>query len=293
MVTSPAHQDRPTLDRAFLRPIAHRGLHDAAAGRIENTAPAFEAALACSYGIECDLRPLADGTPIVFHDETLTRLIDDPAMACPHFSPPPCGEGSGVGVDANVDTETLVSSLTPADLTLLHYGGTTTPILTFEGLLTLVAGAVPLFVEIKSEWTPPDPAFLARIATLATAYRGPIALMSFDPAVIAALHTLAPTIPRGLVSGSYHSTSGDHWWANKLTPARAAHLRDLKDFDALACSFAAYECASLPTPATQALRARGIPIFTWTVRTPADHAHATLHADAPIFEGFLPPLPAS
>ena len=58
------------LDRAaFLRPIAHRGLHDHLQGRIENTAPAFEAALERGYGIECDVRPAAGGLPVVFHDE--------------------------------------------------------------------------------------------------------------------------------------------------------------------------------------------------------------------------------
>jgi glycerophosphoryl diester phosphodiesterase len=48
------------LDRnTFLRPTAHRGLHDAAKGIIENTAAAFEAAIAKGYGIECDVRPAA------------------------------------------------------------------------------------------------------------------------------------------------------------------------------------------------------------------------------------------
>lgn len=253
---------RPILDRkAFLRPFAHRGLHDAAAGRIENTGPAFEAAVRCGYGIECDLRPLAGGTPVVFHDETLERLVD----------------GTG-----------FVSTLAPSDRAHLRYRNTNTPILTFEGLLSLVAGAVPLLVEIKSEWTPPDPAFLSKITTLATTYIGPIALMSFDPAVISTLQTLAPTIPRGLVSGSYRADSGDHWWHDKLTTARAAHLRDLTDFDRLGCSFAAYECAALPTPVTQRLRSTGIPLFTWTVRTLAGRAHAATHADAMIFEGFEP-----
>lgn len=65
------------LERSlFLRPIAHRGLHDAAAGVIENTAPAFSAAIGKGYGIECDLRPASDGTPFVFHDFTLDRLIE-------------------------------------------------------------------------------------------------------------------------------------------------------------------------------------------------------------------------
>src|SRR3954447_26169465 len=65
------------LDRAaFLRPIAHRGLHDVRRGVIENTGPAFEAAIRKGYGIECDVRPAANGLPVVFHDETLNRLID-------------------------------------------------------------------------------------------------------------------------------------------------------------------------------------------------------------------------
>ena len=65
------------LDRStFLRPIAHRGLHNAAAGVIENSGPAFEAAIAGGYGIECDLQPASDGTAMVFHDRALARLVE-------------------------------------------------------------------------------------------------------------------------------------------------------------------------------------------------------------------------
>lgn len=248
----------PVLHRTFLRPIAHRGLHGA--GRIENSRPAFDAAIARGYGIECDLRALADGTPVVFHDETFERLLDESGR---------------------------VDELTTGAFARLRYRGTDTPILTFAGLLELVAGRVPLLVEIKSEWAPPNPAFLAQIASRATAYRGPLALMSFDPAVIAALHTLAPAVPRGLVSGSYQSTGGDQWWAGMITPVRAARLREMADFDAVGASFAAYECAALPTARTQELRARGVPVLTWTVRTAADRARAEAHADAMIFEGVV------
>ena len=60
---------------AFLRPIAHRGLHAPTGRRIENTAAAFLAAIDKGYGIECDLQPASDGTPMVFHDEKLDRLV--------------------------------------------------------------------------------------------------------------------------------------------------------------------------------------------------------------------------
>ena len=53
------------------RPVAHRGLHDAAAGVIENTPSAFAAAIAANYAIECDIQISADGEAMVFHDEAL------------------------------------------------------------------------------------------------------------------------------------------------------------------------------------------------------------------------------
>ena len=58
------------------RPIAHRGLHDAPSGVIENTPSAFRAAIASDYGIECDLQISADGEAMVHHDEQLGRLTD-------------------------------------------------------------------------------------------------------------------------------------------------------------------------------------------------------------------------
>ena len=148
------------LDRsAFLRPIAHRGLHNASRGRVENTSLAFEAALARGYGIECDVRPARDGTPMVFHDASLDRLI----------------EGSGP-----------LAARGPAELKTLRYLGHDTRMLTFAELLEMVAGKVPLLVEMKSEWKAPDPEFLKPVAGLAAAYQGPLALMSFDPALISA-----------------------------------------------------------------------------------------------------------
>src|ERR1041384_2747908 len=64
------------LDWLVARPIAHRGLHDAAAGVIENTPSAFSAAIAGNYGIECDLQISADGEAMVHHDDVLGRLTE-------------------------------------------------------------------------------------------------------------------------------------------------------------------------------------------------------------------------
>ena len=45
----------------FDRPVAHRGYHDRQRGVIENSAAAFEAAIAKGFGIECDLQLTRDG----------------------------------------------------------------------------------------------------------------------------------------------------------------------------------------------------------------------------------------
>ena len=249
------------LDRAaFLRPMAHRGLHDVRRGIVENTARAFSAAIAKGYGIECDLRPAADGTPFVFHDLELSRLVDAPGRITDH---------------------------TAAALARLTYRSASSErLISFADFLDLVAGRVPLLVEVKSEWTPLDPAFLQAIASQATAYRGPLALMSFDPAVMAALKALAPDIPRGIVAGLY---AGPGWWMDRLDQERAFRLSHLLESGPAEPQFFSYHVKALPTPVTRFLReAMHIPLFTWTVRTPQERAVAAQWADAITFEGFEP-----
>jgi glycerophosphoryl diester phosphodiesterase len=246
----------PRLDPAlFLVPMAHRGLFDPSAGILENTWPAFAAAIDADLGIECDVRPAAGGLPVVFHDDTIDRLVD--------------GRGK-------------VADLTGDDLATLRYAGQDTAILTFAALLEQVGGRVPLLVEIKSEWDPPDHAFLFQVCRMAAYYDGPIALMSFDPAVIAAVKEYAPQVPRGIVSGSFE---GEGWWNDRIDPVRAARLRDLGESAEAEPDFYAYEVAALGSPVTRYVReVLGLPLFTWTVRTAQDRQLADAYADAPIFE---------
>jgi len=247
------------LDQTFLRPIAHRGLHAPAKGIIENTAEAFAAAVAKGYAIECDLQPASDGTPIVFHDETLDRLV---------------------AATGRIDARS------PADIAKLRYKDGRTRIITLAEMLDQVAGVVPLVVEIKSEWGPPAREFLPRIARLCSAYKGPLALMSFDPAVMAAVLELAPAIPRGIVSGLYE---GSGWWSDKVDAERAFRLSHLLESGPAAPDFYSYHVKALPTPVTRYLReVAKVPLITWTVRTEEDRRIAERWADAPTFEGYEP-----
>lgn len=248
------------LDEFLTRPIAHRGLHNIKRGIIENTMPAFEAAIAKGYGIECDVRPAHNALPVVFHDDTLERLIEK--------------------------RKGPLSELTSNDLKKVRHKTGGAQISTVGELLEQVDGKVPLLIEIKSEWAPPDRAFLKKLTNLVSKYRGTAALMSFDPAVMSAVKELSPSIPRGIVSGSY---AGAGWWKRDVSRKRAYALRNLLESGPTEPHFYAYEVDALPTAVTEFVRSvQKLPIFTWTVRTPKQRATSVQHADQMIFEGFEP-----
>ena len=253
------HAPDAGLDRAaFLRPIAHRGWHDKAKGRVENTASAFRAAIHKGYGIECDLQAAADGTPMVFHDEKLDRLVD----------------ASGP-----------IAAYTPRSLARLRYKGLNERILTFSQLLDVVRGRVPLLVEVKRNGRPLQPNFLESIARIAGAYTGPVGLMSFDRDVVTELGKLAPAIPRGPVIGG-HQLLANLWASRKRTresPAASRLFGSVLD----GIAFYAVDVKLAAVARTWMSRhALDLPLFTWTVRTPRQRAAAARWADAPIFEGY-------
>lgn len=243
------------LDRAaFVKPIAHRGLHDGMK-LIENTEPAFLAGLARGHGIECDLQPAADGTPVVFHDETVDRLLD--------------GKGR-------------LDRLSVTQLRAMPFKKSPARVQTYGEFLEMAAGRGPLLVEIKSSWRKPMSGFLESIAEASRRYKGPLALMSFDPRVMAAMATLAPQVPRGIVAGRYE---GKGWWLEEIGMGRALDLTDLLESGPASPSFYAYHVKALPTPVTRYVReVAGLPLFTWTVRSESDRKIAARWADAPIYE---------
>jgi glycerophosphoryl diester phosphodiesterase len=239
------------------RPVAHRGLHDAARGIIENTPSAFAAAMAGNYAIECDIQISADGEAMVFHDQTLERLT----------------EGSG-----------RLDAMSAADLKRVAFRGSADHMITLGELADLVTDKAALLVEIKSRFDG-DLRLVRRAAEVLTAYRGRVALMSFDPAPIAALRTLAPHLPRGIVAERRYTHP--EW-----SPLSARTKRALAYFQHALRSrpqFIAYSVndltSAIPRLARNVLR---LPLLTWTVRSDVDRARASRYADQMIFEGFRP-----
>jgi glycerophosphoryl diester phosphodiesterase len=247
---------RQTLDWLKV-PIAHRGLHDAASGVIENSASAIRAAIAKGYGIEVDLQCTRDGRAVVFHDEKLDRLTAES------------------GAVASRDAE---------ELRTIKLRGSEDRILSLAELLALVVGRAPLLIEVKSSWGR-DQRFAAGIADALTAYDGKVAVMSFDPQLVAAFRTLAPTLPRGLIAERFDDV---RYW-HKHPPLRRFAMRHLLSAAIARPNFIAYDVRALPALAPAiARRLFGLPLLTWTVRSEADKETAREHADAMIFEGVAP-----
>jgi glycerophosphoryl diester phosphodiesterase len=247
----------PAPDWLTARPIAHRGLHDAARGLIENSPAAAVAAMAGQFAIECDVQLAADGEAMVFHDFTLERLTAS---------------------DGRVDGRAS------ADLARIALKGSTDTIPTLKAFLDLISGRVPLVIEIKSRFDR-DMRLARRVAEVIAGSPHPLALKSFDPDIVAALADLAPERPRGIVAMLDYSYP-DY---ALCTPEQKHAMANLLHFEATRPDFISWRVRDLPCAAPYLCRkAVGLPVMTWTVRTADDRARAAAHADQMVFEGFRP-----
>lgn len=245
------------LDWVVARPIAHRGLHDRTAGIIENTTSAFRAAIAGGFAMECDVQITADGEAAVFHDFDLARLT------------------TGAG---------KVAATSMAALRKLTVRDSTDRVGSLQEMFDTVAGRALIVCEIKSTFVG-DMRLTERVAALARGYAGPLVIKSFDPAVIIHWNSLATGIPAGIVAQldyAHHEYDG-------CTPSQKHAMANLLHFAESRPAFLSWHVRDLPCAAPHLCRVGlGLPVMTWTVRSPDDRALAAAHADQMVFEGFRP-----
>lgn len=246
----------------FPRPIAHRGLHDRAKGVIENSASAFEAAIAGNFAIECDLQLTSDGVPVVFHDDVLKRLT---------------GKNGSVSEISSVDlTRTPLLGSATGDCPQL-----------FTEFLAQISGRTLLQIELKRQRGPEKTEQLARTAAEALqSYPGPVTVESFDPDLIRLIRDFGFAGPRGIITYDYEPHEGD----DPLTAEERFELRHLlhwhrTHFDFISCAHDALEL-----PAIKFWRALGKPVTAWTIRSRVEAEAARPHIDQIVFEGFDPEL---
>lgn len=249
-------------DLLTARPIAHRGLHDAARGAIENSIAAARAAIESGYAIECDVQLAADGEAVVFHDDTLQRLT--------------AGEGR---VDAR----------TAGELARLRLRGSGETIPLFVDFLAAIAGRTPLVVEIKSRFDG-DLALARRIAETVARYDGPLVIESFDPDPIAFLREQAGAlgighVPLGIVGMARYEI--DEW--PDLPDPRRVELTHFLHFSRTRPDFLSWRADDFPHAIPLLCReGLNIPVTTWTVRSQAQADALRKWADEIVFEDFAP-----
>ncbi len=236
----------------YLRPYAHRGLFNEEIP--ENSLAAFARAAEAGFAIELDVQLSKDGTVMVFHDYTLTRM---------------CGE------------DVRLADLTAAELAERRLKGSAEHIPTLAEVLAVVAGRVPLLVELKGEST--NTALCAPVAELLDAYKGPYVIESFNPMLLRWFKKHRPRVLRGLLSTNL--------------------IREKKDGSkALNFMLSALLLTFLCRPAFHAwdghykhrlalcvgLKVFGAASFVFTMKNKEDYAHFLKKGHCPIFDSFIP-----
>ena len=231
--------DRGRLAWLGDRPFAHRGLHGGAGGPPENSLGAFEGAVAAGYGIELDVQLSLDGVPMVFHDATLERLTGLRGPLAGHPA---------------------------AALARARIAGSDQGLPRLAQALDLVAGRVPLLIEIKNRRKFRAGPLEAAVWELTRDYAGPFAILSFSPVSLGWFRRRAPEVLRGL---------------NTHKPNRARRL-------IAGPHFICHEIEGLSHRAAARVRARGLPLLAWTVTSERLRHKAERHADGYIFEHIRP-----
>lgn len=231
---------------------AHRGLHDHA--HAENSLSAFRLAVENGFGIELDVRLSKDGVLVVFHDDTLERVA---------------------GVEGRV------IDYTAAELAAMRLSGTEEGIPTFEEVLSLVGGRVPLLVEIKEGAS--DSAVSLAVAEMLKGYSGPLLIESFNPLSLGRIKDALPQVSRGLLC--------DHYTKNRKFRKPTYYLLQwfLLNFKARP-DFYAYNYQNRAyIPFRLIRRLHKLPVFAWTVRSQLDKEICKESGFASIiFEDFNP-----
>ena len=216
------------------------------AGVPENSPAGFAAAIERGMGIECDVQRSSDGQAMVFHDWELDRLTGESGPVDQHSA---------------------------AQLGAIRLTGGADCIPTLRQVLDQVAGRVPLLIEVKSRRDMRIPALCLAVLRVLEGYRGDHAVMSFDPRVPKWFKIHAPLTVRGLVVTEANDQTIVGRIGRRLSLWQASP------------DFLAYDIRDLPSRFAAAQRKRGLPVASWTVRSPELRKRAALHADAPIAEG--------
>ncbi len=215
---------------------------------------AFTAGAEAGYALEMDVRVLADGSVVVFHDDTLMRMT---------------------GLDVTLASQSATA------LRKVRLSRTSEPVPHLSEVLAEIAGRVPLLVELKNFTD--SRKLEAAVWRQLQNYDGDFAIQSFNPGSVAWFNENAPEACRGQLATRVV--------VDEIESFDPVQLGRLSYLDVAKPHFIGYDARWLATAPTTEIRQRGLPLLAWTVRSAANAATALGIADNIIFEGFRPPLP--
>jgi len=247
-----APRARRAAVKPFLRPYAHRGLWGE--GAPENSLAAFRRAVEHGFAIELDVQCAKDGTVMVFHDYTLTRM---------------CGK------------DVKLAELSAEELGACMLGDTDERIPTFREVLEIVDGKVPLLVELKGESG--NTALCPAVAAILDEYEGRWCVESFNPLLLRWFKKHRPRAVRGLLSTDLikEKKSG----SKVLNFALSALLLTFLCRPA----FHAWDQHYTRRFALRfGIKCLGAASFVYTVKNQADFDRHMAAGNSPIFDEFVP-----
>lgn len=238
---------KKTENTALLCDYAHRGLHGN--GVPENSLEAFELACSNGYGIELDVQLSKDGKVMVFHDYTLIRMT---------------------GVDKKL------CELDCEELRAISLAGTEQKIPTFEEVLSLVNGRVPILVELKGENT--NTSLCPKVAEILRAYSGDYCIESFNPLLVKDMKKYLPNSYRGLLYTNVCRDKKKKSALNIIISGMMLNFLARPDFIAYNKLDRDSFLVKLTTKFYHA------PKFVWTIKGEEERKAAHSYGEYPIFE---------
>lgn len=244
------HDMTPWMGRYY----AHRGLHQSKKKTPENSMSAFKLAVEQKYGIELDVQLTKDKIPVVCHDYCVKRV---------------CG----------VDKKICDMTLEELQQLKLYTSNETIP--TFESVLNLINGQVPLIVEFKVEAQ--DTSVCDIAAPMLDRYKGQYCIESFNPLVLLWYKKNRPSIIRGQLSSNLNKDKEE---GNKKLYFILSNL--LLNF-LTKPDFIAYNHIHTNMLSFSICRKLyHVPMFAWTIQSQEALEESKASFDYFIFDKFIP-----
>ncbi|MFR5063086.1 MAG: glycerophosphodiester phosphodiesterase family protein [Christensenellales bacterium] len=237
--------------------VAHRGLHDEKNGIVENTLPAFAAAVEEGYNIELDVQLTRDGKLVVFHDDNFKRVC---------------------GLDADVDS--LDYDYIKKNVRFTADPSPETYVPLFSEVAALCVGKVGIMIEIKKKSDDfydykVEEALLREL----DGYKGDFIVKSFNPFAVDYFRIHAPLYRRGFLCCKRK--------IEEYSPDTAAKVREILFDKEKRVEFFDYGVWQIGSDLYNKLRG-AMPIIVWTVTSQQQYDENERYFDNMIFESFIP-----